>query len=487
MSRKRTTDVIWADGRPRQPPKADEDLARRLAQNPKALLDGPPLAWLKRKLEMVPPDWIGTELPASTPQKVIEHNEVDVGQETDLDFMDADIETVRRPVIWTVTNNPGVRDIVQGRVETRFVNPGDIEIDPLLAPYIEVEAGTTDFTITDTSLGAILDPTYIAVGRKANLHAGFGLQVAAVYTDIDYADNCRVALYEDDNAGASSPTGAGNASWDLPGVGAYYGQFTTGWQTTLTPSLTGDPEDYYFIRVGGEPYLDTFAAKFEGQVYWRWVYMPDSDYSDKAAYIRAGLPTPANEGSPAIVNWDPDTGGWTSATETFVVARVGARLNSGGSEYQRQRINFIEGSGIDITVADDSVNEEIDVTIAKTVRGRFNGLLYGVPNAGTSRFLLVPRVDADAVGTFNLERCKVRTETPSSSGDVTFTLQHSPGGEAAPSWTDIDTGTLPDGEYEVDVTLDYDVDSDDLLRIYFTGIGTGVGDYQALFTGDRTA
>jgi hypothetical protein len=45
---------------------------------------------------------------------------------------------------------------------------------------------------------------------------------------------------------------------------------------------------------------------------------------------------------------------------------VGIRKNGAGSTFSRRRINFIEGSGVTLTVADDSGNEEVDVTIAST-------------------------------------------------------------------------------------------------------------------------
>ena len=49
-----------------------------------------------------------------------------------------------------------------------------------------------------------------------------------------------------------------------------------------------------------------------------------------------------------------------------VNARVAVNKNSGATVGTRRRINFIEGSGITLTVADDSTNEEVDVTIAST-------------------------------------------------------------------------------------------------------------------------
>jgi hypothetical protein len=48
----------------------------------------------------------------------------------------------------------------------------------------------------------------------------------------------------------------------------------------------------------------------------------------------------------------------------LAVARVGVRKNSTGSVFERRRLNLIEGSGVTLTVADDSGNEEVDITIA---------------------------------------------------------------------------------------------------------------------------
>lgn len=47
-------------------------------------------------------------------------------------------------------------------------------------------------------------------------------------------------------------------------------------------------------------------------------------------------------------------------------ARVGVRKNSAGSTYTRRRLNLIEGSNVTITVADDSTDEEVDITIASS-------------------------------------------------------------------------------------------------------------------------
>ena len=47
------------------------------------------------------------------------------------------------------------------------------------------------------------------------------------------------------------------------------------------------------------------------------------------------------------------------------VARTTVRKNTGGADVgSRRRLNFVEGSNVTLTIADDSVNEEIDITIA---------------------------------------------------------------------------------------------------------------------------
>lgn len=55
-------------------------------------------------------------------------------------------------------------------------------------------------------------------------------------------------------------------------------------------------------------------------------------------------------------------------------ARVGVRKNSTGSTFARRRVNLIEGTGITLTVADDSGNEEVDVTINSSGTGTVTGI-----------------------------------------------------------------------------------------------------------------
>ena len=78
---------------------------------------------------------------------------------------------------------------------------------------------------------------------------------------------------------------------------------------------------------------------------------------------------PAKEGTPY---WETDleklyVNSDSSTTWEPVVPNV--RKNSSGSTYKRKRLNFIEGSNVTLTVADDSTDEEVDITIASTGTG----------------------------------------------------------------------------------------------------------------------
>lgn len=55
---------------------------------------------------------------------------------------------------------------------------------------------------------------------------------------------------------------------------------------------------------------------------------------------------------------------WVNTASLDANARVGVRKNTGASTFKRRRLNLIEGTGVTLTVADDSGNEEVDVTVA---------------------------------------------------------------------------------------------------------------------------
>lgn len=50
-------------------------------------------------------------------------------------------------------------------------------------------------------------------------------------------------------------------------------------------------------------------------------------------------------------------------------AKSRVRKNSTGSTFTRKRLNLIEGSNVTLTVADDAVNDEVDITIAAAAGG----------------------------------------------------------------------------------------------------------------------
>ena len=65
--------------------------------------------------------------------------------------------------------------------------------------------------------------------------------------------------------------------------------------------------------------------------------------------------------------------------------RVAVRKNSGANVGTRRRINLIEGSNVTLTVADDAVNEEVDVTIAASGGAADFLALTDTPNAYTAQ------------------------------------------------------------------------------------------------------
>lgn len=53
------------------------------------------------------------------------------------------------------------------------------------------------------------------------------------------------------------------------------------------------------------------------------------------------------------------------------------RKNSTGSDFERRRVNLIEGSNVTLTVSDDSANNEVDITIASSGSGAAWGTITG--------------------------------------------------------------------------------------------------------------
>lgn len=79
-------------------------------------------------------------------------------------------------------------------------------------------------------------------------------------------------------------------------------------------------------------------------------------------------------------------GGDLSADRTLSWNGLTVRKNSGANIGTRRRLNFIEGSGISLSVSDDAVDDEVDITVTSTVSGgvtSLNGLTGALTLQGT--------------------------------------------------------------------------------------------------------
>lgn len=84
------------------------------------------------------------------------------------------------------------------------------------------------------------------------------------------------------------------------------------------------------------------------------------------------------------------------STTTGANARVAVSKNSGATVGTRRRVNFVEGSGITLTIADDAGNEEVDVTIAASAG---DGTLNGLSDVDTSGVVDGALLRYEATGT----------------------------------------------------------------------------------------
>jgi len=73
-------------------------------------------------------------------------------------------------------------------------------------------------------------------------------------------------------------------------------------------------------------------------------------------------------------------------TEIDSVARTTVRKNTGANVGSRRRLNFIEGSNVTLTVADDAGGEEVDVTIAASGGGGGTAVLVNGTNVSNPNF-----------------------------------------------------------------------------------------------------
>lgn len=161
----------------------------------------------------------------------------------------------------------------------------------------------------------------------------------ALWTDQEFRRNLRLRIREIEvesvTAGSSAPTDA-----------TY---ITTSSSAGLSAEKVLGSEIIMKGTIGARP-----AASINGRLY----YVTDSG-SQRLTRDTGTIWEDLKHGDThASGGLDPLSGNYD------INARVGVRKNSGSTVGTRRILNFIEGSGVSITVADDNANEEVDVTIA---------------------------------------------------------------------------------------------------------------------------
>ena len=90
------------------------------------------------------------------------------------------------------------------------------------------------------------------------------------------------------------------------------------------------------------------------------IELTQAEFEDAATHVIAGTFSPT-----AHKNEHKNSGGDAFAVTDLLnaIARVSVRKNTGADIGSRRRLNLIEGFNITLTVADDAVGEEVDITI----------------------------------------------------------------------------------------------------------------------------
>ena len=127
---------------------------------------------------------------------------------------------------------------------------------------------------------------------------------------------------------------------------------------TGTTWTYNDPGNTLKVDVSLSPFTTTNLAEGAN------LYFTDERVDDRVAALIINTST---------ITWsynDPGNTLSASVVADSSVQKVAARKNStGGDVGTRRRLNFIEGTNVTLTVADDGVDNEIDVTIAATGGG----------------------------------------------------------------------------------------------------------------------
>ncbi len=120
-----------------------------------------------------------------------------------------------------------------------------------------------------------------------------------------------------------------------------------------------DLDDLTDVVLAGSPYTDGKVLRADGDEF-RSAVLSIDDLSEVSLSAWSAGHYLRYNGS-ALVNTTIQDGDLPA--DLSANARVGVRKNSTGSTHKRRRINLIEGDGVAITIADDSGDEEVDVTL----------------------------------------------------------------------------------------------------------------------------
>lgn len=188
------------------------------------------------------------------------------------------------------------------------------------------------------------------------------------------------------------------------------------------------------------------------------------------------LPGSAGGNGDVLVNNGSTTFVWQNLANT--TTRVSVAKN-GSLVGDRRKINFIEGHAITFTVADDSVNEEIDVTVATRKATCIMQLCAGETPSGTGGWtiFMVPRLNAGNV-TFNVKRAFIRSEV-SNANTTTIQIERSTGTGVFSAGNVLTASLSLTSAYETSTTSFSitTLTSGDKVRVNFSALGASQGPF----------
>lgn len=122
-------------------------------------------------------------------------------------------------------------------------------------------------------------------------------------------------------------------------------------------------------------------------------------------------------------------------------ARVAVNKNSGATVGTRRRLNFIEGTGVTLTIADDAGNEEVDITVASSSGAAGHGIRdNGTLETQRANLNFVSSAEISAVAT---------DDSANNETEVTFAIQdNSVNFTRMADWTEVvESGAGPFNDY----------------------------------------